>query len=108
VFASYLVRLSTDSIERAIYIYYFLKSSLYLHYCEGVIGGSVQKNMNAKVITGVNLVLPTKEVLLKFKEIILPLRKQIAANVKESEQLSTLRDTLLPKLMSGEIRVPLD
>lgn len=108
VFASYLVRLLTESVDTSFYIYYFLKSSLYERYCQGAIGGSVQKNMNARVITGVKLVLPPEKVLFEFKELILPFRKYIVSNLKESEYLSSLRDTLLPKLMSGEIRVPLE
>ena len=42
----------------------------------------------------------------RFDEVVAPLYGRIAANVWESRTLTTLRDTLLPKLISGELRVP--
>jgi type I restriction enzyme S subunit len=67
--------------------------------------GSVQANMNAKVIVGATLPIPPVSLMESFLERILPLRQRIAANVQESGTLSALRDTLLPKLLSGELRV---
>ncbi len=105
VFASYLVRLKAQSLSHAYYVYGFLKSRLYREYSEGVASGSVQKNMNAKVIVDADLVIPERKLLDKFLNQVLPLRKKLVANVEESQTLANIRDTLLPKLMSGEIRV---
>jgi type I restriction enzyme, S subunit len=105
VFASYLVRLKTRSLRDAYYLYGFLKSDLYLDYAESVKTGSVQLNMNANVIVGVDVVLPPEDILSAFLDFVLPLRKQIIHNVRESRTLAALRDTLLPKLLSGELRV---
>jgi type I restriction enzyme S subunit len=105
VFASYLVRLKTESLSLSYYVYHFLKSSLYKAYTAGAQSGSVQANMNAKVITAVDLILPQNKLLCVFLDRILPIRKQIITNVEQSCTLATIRDTLLPKLMSGEIRV---
>jgi type I restriction enzyme S subunit len=58
VFASYLVRLSTDSIALNHYVYGFLKSSLYAEYAAGAMSGSVQANMNAHVIVAAVVVVP--------------------------------------------------
>lgn len=52
-----------------------------------------------------SVVVPTKKVIQKFIEQVEPLYKKIAANLRESHTLATLRDTLLPRLMSGEVRV---
>lgn len=105
VFASYLVRLKTHSLRDAYYLYGFLKSDLYLDYAESVKTGSVQSNMNANVIVDVDVVLPPENILSAFLDFVLPLRKQIIHNVRESRTLAALRDTLLPKLLSGELRV---
>lgn len=106
VFASYLVRLKTESLAYAYYVYGFLKSRTYAEYADGAMGGSsVQKTMNAKVIVDTNLVIPPKQKLESFLDYILPLRKRLVANVEQSASLATIRDTLLPKLLSGEIRV---
>jgi type I restriction enzyme S subunit len=63
--------------------------------------------MNAKIITGIDIILPTNNVVDAFLKIILPLRDRLNLNIKESNTLSGLRDTLLPKLLSGEVRIEL-
>jgi len=55
---------------------------------------------------GARLVLPTDSVLSSFDMLVGPIRRRIHRNQQENANLSSLRDTLLPKLMSGEIRVP--
>src|SRR5205823_6534935 len=55
VFASYLVRLKPSTYEAGLFIFGFLKSPDYLEYAAGATTGSVQKNMNARVIVGVSL-----------------------------------------------------
>ena len=105
VFASYLVRLATRSLAYSYYIYSFLKSDLYAEYAEGAISGSVQANMNAKVIVGASLVVPSTSVMEQFLKMVFPLRQRLVSNVRQSRTLAQLRDTLLPKLISGELRV---
>ena len=51
------------------------------------------------------VVLPSEEELAGFNTIASPLLEQIYSNRAENKRLSILRDTLLPKLMSGEINV---
>ncbi|MEW2002714.1 restriction endonuclease subunit S [Brevibacterium casei] len=104
VFASYLVRLKPSSYEEALFIYGFLKSSEYLDYATGAMTGSVQKNMNAKVIVAASLRWPDSSTLSRFAEHAGALRDKIAQIVEESSRLSTLRDALLSELLSGRIR----
>jgi len=105
VFASYLVRLKTESLAHSYYIIGFLKSDLYADYVSRTKSGSVQASMNAKVIVGAELVIPPIKLREKYLEVILPLRKQLVANIRESCALATLRDALLPKLISGELEI---
>lgn len=51
------------------------------------------------------IVLPSEAALAEFNTIALPLIKQIYSNRAENKRLSLLRDTLLPKLMSGELDI---
>lgn len=51
------------------------------------------------------LSLPSENILNKFDEIVSPMYEQIVANKIENKRLAALRDTLLPKLMNGEIDV---
>ena len=53
----------------------------------------------------IRVVLPPKELMAAFTAKVAPLYGGITANLHQSRTLSTLRDTLLPKLLSGELRV---
>ena len=105
VFASYLIRLATRSISASYYLFYYLRSDQYLDYAESVSGGTVQKNMNAQVITAAQMVIAPEAVADEFARLVRPWRAQIAANLQQTRQLAALRDALLPQLLSGEIRL---
>jgi type I restriction enzyme S subunit len=105
VFASYLVRLKALDPSQSLYIYYFLRSATYQAYAEGAMQGSVQMNMNAKVIVGTAIKLPLASTILAFNEKVGPLRQLIQTTLKENFNLAKTRDTLLPQLMSGKLRV---
>jgi type I restriction enzyme S subunit len=60
--------------------------------------------MNARVIVDVDIVIPPDDVIRAYLPNILPLRQRLAASVKQSTALAAIRDALLPKLLSGEIR----
>jgi type I restriction enzyme, S subunit len=67
---------------------------------------AVQANLALGKIAEAQFVMPPGDVLPKLIEPISELLDQIWANRKQSSTLSTLRDTLLPKLLSGELPVP--
>ena len=52
--------------------------------------------------------MPEEETVLKFHEAVEPLFEKINKNKTQIRTLTALRDTLLPKLMSGEIRLNYD
>lgn len=105
VFASYLVRLGTPSPEHSLYLFYLLTSQLYAEYVSGAVQGSVQKSMNAKVIAAAPCVLPPGPLLNAFASVVGPIRRLLASLVVECTTLVELRDSLLPKLISGEVRL---
>ena len=53
----------------------------------------------------ITVVLPPKGLMVAFTANVAPLYAQVTANLRESRTLATLRDTLLPKLLSGELTV---
>ena len=67
--------------------------------------GTTMQAINNKDTKLIEFVLPDDEILNKFNLIAKPLFKKIYYNNQEINQLQNLRDTLLPKLMSGEIDV---
>ena len=67
--------------------------------------GSTIVNLNKSQFGKIQVTIPTLSVMLKFDEIISPLFKKILQNQKENLKLISLRDSLLPKLLSGELDV---
>ena len=67
--------------------------------------GGAQQHINKNNVESFNIVCPPKDIISKYTNIVSPLYSQISTNCFEIEKLQKLRDTLLPKLMSGEIDV---
>ena len=90
-----------NSYEDSLYLYMHLL--IYQQQIETFANGSVQQNLNKDIIGSLKLVIPDERTLknTNFKEIF----NKIHLNLLEIEKLTKLRDTLLPKLMSGEIDV---
>jgi type I restriction enzyme S subunit len=68
--------------------------------------GSVFDTITTSTFDSSEVVLPPKEAVEGFEATVSPLFRRILANTEESRTLAGLRDTLLPRLLSGEIRVP--
>ncbi|MBP8771820.1 restriction endonuclease subunit S [Aeromonas rivipollensis] len=68
--------------------------------------GSTQPLLTQKDLGAQLGVIPFPEVLVQFEATVSPLYKQIRANVQQAQTLATLRDTLLPRLISGQLRLP--
>ena len=106
VCASYLVRLRPTSLAWAYFLHRYMRSAQYENYIDSVMSGSVQKNINARVLTAAPLVIPDEEDLVMFARSVGPIYHYQASLIREVSSLVSIRDTLLPKLVSGEIRVP--
>lgn len=65
----------------------------------------VQVNLSSTAIKESQINVATNEDYKKFNNLVLPLFEKILANQLENTKLSNLRDTLLPKLMNGEIKI---
>lgn len=87
------------------FIYLFLKSAAFLETMDGKIVHAVQPNLSLGEIGNTAFRLPPHDVLQKFKRVILPIFEKKTHNARQLQTLEKLRDTLLPKLMSGEIRI---
>jgi type I restriction enzyme S subunit len=66
---------------------------------------SIATAVNSKSIKSLPFINPSKEVLSKFNEVIVPLFSRIHNLTFENKELVDLRDTLLPKLISGELEI---
>jgi type I restriction enzyme S subunit len=68
--------------------------------------GTILDALNVKSIPKLRFARPSREIATRFENLTRPLRRQMEQNITESRTLATLRDTLLPKLLSGELSVP--
>ena len=67
--------------------------------------GTILDALNVKSIPKLRFARPSLEIGARFEKLTRPLRRQMEQNISESRTLATLRDTLLPKLLSGELSV---
>ncbi|TGM63187.1 restriction endonuclease subunit S [Leptospira meyeri] len=68
-------------------------------------GGTATLNLNTGDFSNILIIYPGKNKLIQFQEEIEPHFKKIYFNTNQIRSLENLRDTLLPKLMSGDVRV---
>ena len=72
---------------------------------KSIVTGAVQPKISQANLKNISVTIPPIHQLSKYNEVIEPLFKTIRKNNDESSRLVTLRDTLLPKLMNGEIKL---
>ena len=69
--------------------------------------GATMPNLNTGILGSVPVVLPSPPVLRAFEVLVSVTEDQRSRNASMAETLATLRDTLLPRLISGQLRLPL-
>ena len=67
--------------------------------------GAVQPKLNQANMNSVPMIIPDQKTLIKFNEILSALFGMILENESQTKNLEQVRDSLLPRLMSGKIRV---
>ena len=95
------LRHKTGSASFTYYSMLKLKDNFNLFESEGTVFGSISKND----FEGLEVVLPPYELVQVFENYAGPLDKKIENNTEQMDTLTTMRDSLLPKLMSGEIQI---
>lgn len=84
------------------FLYLFLKSFRWENLGST---SSIVEAINSQMIKEMELIIPDENKLINFKELMKPYFEKIKVNQTQIRTLTQLRDTLLPKLMSGEVRV---
>lgn len=101
-----VVGISENDKVSHVYIYPYVKSVI-----KKIIGnqtGGAQQHINKGNVEDTKLLIPNKKVLNAYTKLVRPQYDLISSICFENELLTRLRDSLIPKLMSGEIRVSLD
>lgn len=87
------------------FFYYYMKQPIFREMIKHHAIGTTRQNFPFEAFKMFPMVVPPMELQLKFEEIAKPIEQKIAKLKEENEVLAEIRDTLLPKLMSGELPV---
>ena len=81
------------------FVYHYVKSKD----LTSMNAGSAVPSMTTDILNALELAIPNNEVLATFENLVSPLYSAMQHNIHESTKLAELRDSLLPKLMNGEV-----
>ena len=102
LYCGFAIQYELINLRNKIPIFFFLKS-LEEHIKSGS-GGTILKNVNQGILKALLICLPNnEELLIKFNRLIEPIFDKINNLKKQNQQLSSLRDWLLPMLMNGQV-----
>ena len=99
-----ILRCNENTIS-SLFLYTYIKSSYFKYAMPSYISGTAQPQLPIKDLKKIPFILPPKDIHDKFTEMIRPLYQQVFTNEQEIQTLQKTRDTLLPKLLSGEVEV---
>lgn len=99
--------LGKDAIPKSVAYFFFRQESLYKQMIT-IAKGTAQQNLSPIETIKIMCVLPSNFVLAKLSSPFEALFEKMTENTVQSQTLTSLRDTLLPKLISGELRLPSD
>lgn len=98
-----VAKLQPKDKRNTFFTYALFRQDSFKQYLIQIAKGTAQLNLSPVETSDTKIVLPNQDILLQFGEIGQPLFDNIVSNYKEIITLSALRDTLLPKLIAGEI-----
>lgn len=103
VYSGFIIASEVNDLINKNLIFYYLKN------VEEVLknqsAGTIMKNISQSVLTDMTVSLPSQNVLLKFNSIIDNLLEQMKNVQRQNQELTQLRDWLLPMLMNGQVKV---
>ncbi len=100
-----VAKLQPKDKRNIFFTYALFRQDSFKQYLIQIAKGTAQLNLSPVETSDTKIVLPNQDILLQFGGIGQPLFDNIVSNCKEIITLSALRDTLLPKLMAGEIAI---
>lgn len=105
VFASYLIRLKAKNKLHISYIGMSVVSDIFRDYIQSIATGAAQPMANPHLMTSFKLLLPSEHLLKLFNEHIDSVNDIILNLQLQNQNLAATRDRILPRLLSGELKV---
>ena len=98
--------LSPKAVENTTFVYLAATQDASIKKLAHVADGGAYPAVRPDVVSALACVVPSAEVLRAFNPVARPLLEKVSANQRQAQTLATLRDTLLPRLISGQLRLP--
>ncbi|MBK8529710.1 MAG: restriction endonuclease subunit S [Rubrivivax sp.] len=98
--------LSPRAVENTAFVYLSATQDLSIERLAHVADGGAYPAVRPDVVSALACVVPPTAVLCVFNAAARPLLEQVSGNQRQAQTLVTLRDTLLPRLISGQLRLP--
>jgi len=92
--------------ENTEFVYLSATQDSAIEYFAHVADGGAYPAVRPEVVVGIRSILPSNEVMTAFHNVTAPLLALIGENQLQAQTFATLRDTLLPRLISGQLRLP--
>ena len=104
LYCGFAIHYELNDLSQKLPIFFYLKSIEEM--IKNGSGGTILKNVNQGTLNNLKVALPkNKTITSKFNELISPIFNKINLIEKENQELSLLRDWLLPMLMNGQVKV---
>ena len=88
------------------FVYCLVRNPAFKIFAEAQSHGSAQANVSGTALVAYPVVIPSSDVLEQFNGVIAPVLESILSNHEQAQNLAQLRDTLLPRLISAQRRLP--
>ena len=98
--------LSPKAVDNTAFIYLAATQDASIEQLAHVADGGAYPAVRPDVVSALACAVPPADVLRAFNSLTCPLLKKVSANQQQAQTLATLRDTLLPRLISGQLRLP--
>ena len=98
--------LRPSAIENTEFVYLAATQDSSIEHLAHVADGGAYPAVRPDVVSGLHIVVPDAQVLKAFHAVAVSLLAKVSENQKQAQTLATLRDTLLPRLISGQLRLP--
>ena len=108
VLSQRLYGIRANSLTSPYYLHEYLKSPEGQNEILGRASGTTVFGIRQSELRKVAIPMPDKKIMNTFDDVVEPIYSKIECNSLQMQKLTSIRDTLLPKLMSGEIRIDLD
>jgi type I restriction enzyme S subunit len=97
---------TADGMKDGGFVYCLVRAAEFKAYAVAQSHGSAQANVSGSALLNYPSIIPTADVRAHFNDLAHPVLESILSNHEQAQTLATLRDTLLPRLISGQLRLP--